>query len=718
MLSVSKTFYTLIVLPVALYSVDPTTYGTNFGIRQIAVQIASANAIPVYGPGNPAINQSGIYALANDIDGALLIEHDNVILSLNGYRVKGSSLSDYAILIDGYKHITIGDGVIGPDTPGTVTAGIKISNTQDVYLENCNIINTQQGIDAQSSSNLFTKNCRSQFFTQTGFNSDGCTTCILENCYALTSTANSNNTPTNISGFSCVNGINNMFQECLASDLISTTTMRYAGFYLQDSNKIGIRNCMVDMIQTGSLGYGIYLFYQPTLWDGIPGTNTATNISNKPTQNANSPQIAFDTSGHALAIWYENNGTPTNIYARYFDGTDWSATATNISTNTGQPAGSPKIAFDAAGHALAVWQEDNSTTLQYNIYARSFDGTDWSATATDISNNQGQPAYNPQIYNPQIAFNTNDNAIAVWQENNSATSKSNIYARYFDGTYWSAAATNISNDPTQNAYNAQIAFDTTGHALAIWQENNSATSQANIYARYFDGTDWSATATDISNDPTQNANNSQIAFDTTGNALAIWSEYNLAKNQSNIYVRYFDGTNWDPTATNISNDTTQNANICQIAFDSNGNALAIWQESNGIASYNIYVRYFDGTNWDPAATDISNDPNQTAQYPQIAFDTTGTALAVWQENNGTPTNIYARRSIPESKNANCITTDNRISNINTTPKTGMGIYGDEQYNNFSQNIAAWCDLAYRSSITNVQSGYTGSNFMYNVALPS
>ncbi len=533
MLSVSKTFYTLIVLPVALYSVDPTTYGSNFGIRQIAVQIASANAIPVYGPGNPAINQSGIYALANDIDGALLIEHDNVILSLNGYRVKGSSLSDYGILIDGYKHITIGDGVIGPDTPGTVTTGIKISNTQDVYLENCNIINTQQGIDIQNSSNTFAKNCRSQFFTQTGFNSDGCTTYILENCYALTSTANSNNTPTNVSGFSCVNGINNMFLGCQVSDLASTTTMRYAGFYLQDSNKIGIRNCMVDMIQTESLGYGIYLFYQPFVsgWQEIPGINTATNISNNPGQTANGPQIAFDTTGHALAIWQENNSTTSksNIYARYFDGTDWSATATNISNNPAQAAQFPQIAFDTTGNALAVWQENNSINSASNIYARYFDGTDWSATATNISNNPDQYAYNPQI-----AFNTNDNALAIWQEVNSITNLTNIYARHFNGTDWSATATNISNNTAQYANNPQIAFNTNDNAIAVWQENNSSTNSTNIYARYFDGTDWSATATDISNNTAQAAQFSQIAFDTTGNALAVWSEYNNATSQSNI----------------------------------------------------------------------------------------------------------------------------------------------------------------------------------------
>ena len=240
----------------------------------------------------------------------------------------------------------------------------------------------------------------------------------------------------------------------------------------------------------------------------------------------------------------------------------------------------------------------------------------------------------------------------------------------------------------------------------------------NIYARYFNGTDWDPIATDISNNPAQYAYIPQIAFDASGHALAVWYENN-ATNNTNIYARYFNGT-WSATATNISNNAAQNAEYPQIAFDTTGNALAVWSEYNNATSQaNIYARYFNGTDWDPIATDISNNPAQYAYSCQIAFDTTGNALAVWPENNNT---VYARRykppTIPESKNANCITTNNRISNINTTLKTGTGIYGDERYNNFSQNIAAWCDLAYSASITNVQSGYTGSTFMYNIALPS
>ncbi|PKN03436.1 hypothetical protein CVU75_02240 [Candidatus Dependentiae bacterium HGW-Dependentiae-1] len=64
------------------------------------------------------------------------------MLSLNSYRITVNA--EYGIKINNHKQIYICDGTIGPDNPEAVAAGIKINNTQDVYLENCNIINTHR----------------------------------------------------------------------------------------------------------------------------------------------------------------------------------------------------------------------------------------------------------------------------------------------------------------------------------------------------------------------------------------------------------------------------------------------------------------------------------------------------------------------------------------------------------------------------------------------
>ena len=82
------------------------------------------------------------------------------------------------------------------------------------------------------------------------------------------------------------------------------------------------------------------------------------------------PQIAFDSSGNATAVWFQNDGTRSNIWANRFNGTSW-GTAELIETNNAGAAKHPQIAFDSSGNAIAVWYQSDGT--QDNIWANHFE---------------------------------------------------------------------------------------------------------------------------------------------------------------------------------------------------------------------------------------------------------------------------------------------------------------------------------------------------------
>ena len=84
---------------------------------------------------------------------------------------------------------------------------------------------------------------------------------------------------------------------------------------------------------------------------------------------ASYPQIAFDSSGNATAVWFQSDGTQNNIYANRFNGTSW-GTAELIDTTAGA-AYSPQITFDSSGNAIAVWYQSDGT--QNSIYANHFE---------------------------------------------------------------------------------------------------------------------------------------------------------------------------------------------------------------------------------------------------------------------------------------------------------------------------------------------------------
>jgi dipeptidyl aminopeptidase/acylaminoacyl peptidase len=271
-----------------------------------------------------------------------------------------------------------------------------------------------------------------------------------------------------------------------------------------------------------------------------------------------------------------------------------------------------------------VWQQSDGT--RENLYANRFNGTSWGTAELIEADNAGNAQY------PQIAFDSSDNAIAVWQQSD-GTRRYSIYANRFNGTSWGTAEL-LETDNAGNVQYPQIAFDSSGNAIAVWRQSDG--TRYNIYANRFNGTSW-GTAELLETDNAGNAQYPQIAFDSSGNAIAVWRQFDGITD--NIWANRFDGTSWG-TAELIETDAGS-AIRPQIAIDSSDNAIAVWLQRDGTRD-DIYANRFNGTSWGTAEL-IEADNAGNVDYPQIAFDSSGNAIAVWKQSDGTRYNIYANR---------------------------------------------------------------------------
>ncbi len=413
-----------------------------------------------------------------------------------------------------------------------------------------------------------------------------------------------------------------------------TGTVTYANkvaTFTPESDLVMLRGYTVTLTKgiKNFLGFAMAADYSFdfTTCDGTWGTAALIETDNA--GNAYYPQIAFDAAGNALAVWYQSDGTLLNIWAnRYTAGVGW-GTAALIETNNAGSAYDPQIAFDAAGNALAVWDQTDGT--RSSIWANRYTaGSGWGTAELIETDNAGS------AYFPQIVFDAAGNALAVWHQSDGT--RFNIWAnRYTAGSGWGTAEL-IETDNAGNAYYPQIACDADGNALAVWQQSDG--TRYNIWAnRYTADAGWGM-ATLIETDNTGEAWSPQIAFDATGNALVVW--YQSDGTRYNIWAnRYTAGSGWG-TAELIETDNTGDALSPQIAFDAAGNALAVWQQSDS-TRINIWAnRYKAGAGWGTAEL-IETDNTGNASYPQLAFDATGNALTVWEQLDGTRYNIWANR---------------------------------------------------------------------------
>jgi len=130
--------------------------------------------------------------------------------------------------------------------------------------------------------------------------------------------------------------------------------------------------------------------------------------------------------------------------------------------------------------------------------------------------------------------------------------------------------------------------------------------------------------------------------DSNGNAVAVWQQLDGTRN--NIWAnRYVAGVGWG-TAELIETDNAGDAYKPQVAVDSSGNTVAVWRQWDG-TRYNIWSnRYIPGFGWG-TATLIETDNAGDASSPQVAVDSSGNAVAVWKQYDGTRKNIWANRYV-------------------------------------------------------------------------
>jgi hypothetical protein len=348
------------------------------------------------------------------------------------------------------------------------------------------------------------------------------------------------------------------------------------------------------------------------------------------TGRAEDAQVAVDASGNALAVWIQWDGQRDNVWAnRYIAGTGWGTALLIETDNTGR-ALHPHIAVDSKGNAMAVWAQ--STGAGAGVWANRYaSGTGWGTAVrieTDSRNSSNRPI---------VAFDASGNAAVVWDKSDGPLGSSIWANRYTIGTGWGTAVL-VETEAVYSAYSPQIAFDASGNALAVWQQWGG--KHFDIWAnRYAAGSGW-GTAVLIEADDAGDAYFPQVAVDSSGNALAVWQQSDGTRPRiwSN---RYAAGKGWS-TATRLDSGNPGAGSRPQIAFDAKGNALAVWSYGDATLANIFTSRYTAGAGWSTAAP-IGGNTTDAMLYPKVAFDAAGNAVAVWSQSVDTVNGIWANR---------------------------------------------------------------------------
>ena len=185
-------------------------------------------------------------------------------------------------------------------------------------------------------------------------------------------------------------------------------------------------------------------------------------------QNAEAPQVALDLAGDAVAAWARFDGSKSIIQsASRAAGGAWEIP--HDLSATGASAETPQVALDPAGNAVAVWSRANGGLTSIIQAASRSAGGPWQPPV-DLSS-VGLVA----AEEPQVAVDPAGNAVAVWTLSDGSPNVVQGATRSLGGPWQPRTILSVIG---RNSTEPQLALDPAGDGLAVWSRDNGANTIA------------------------------------------------------------------------------------------------------------------------------------------------------------------------------------------------------------------------------------------------
>jgi hypothetical protein len=412
---------------------------------------------------------------------------------------------------------------------------------------------------------------------------------------------------------------------------------------------------------------------QPVNAMGTYSDGSSLDITASALWNSNNTVVATVNAGvvSALApgsatISVSNGTISASVVITVADGKIWYP-AHLLETDDQGNANEPRVVVDAANNAVAVWSKSDGTNFQI-LSSRYTPVQGWSIPGR-IDNITGDATQ------PQLALDSAGNVIAVWQQDD-GTGSHDIYANRYDiNTGWGIAG--VIETTVGDATMPQIAVHQSGNAIAVWQQRLPTNNLHRIRAAVFrydavSGTGVWQPSVGIVKTAIADTTNPQIAVDTNGNAFAVWAERDSPTADAVIWLNGFTPKTGWLTAIPLSTGTGTALNP-QIGFDPAGDAIALWTQFDGTRDAIMGSRYITGVAGANPFGPIDDIVAGNSSSPRIAFDYYGNAIATWVQDGNLLANRYDNTKV-SWQGAQAIETDAGI--INTAPAIAMDPTGN------------------------------------------
>lgn len=374
----------------------------------------------------------------------------------------------------------------------------------------------------------------------------------------------------------------------------------------------------------------------------------------------------MDSGGNATAVWAQIEGPIPSVWAnRFVPGAGW-GTATRVELSA-QAAIQPRVAVDEVGNALGVWEQFDGT--RFNIWANRYVlGEGWGIAVPIETDNAGNAAA------PQVGMDARGDGVAAWRQHD-GTRWRTVVNQYVRGVGWGTPTT-LDSGVGGGVLDHGLAVDPGGNATVAWSQ---CCGPANIYAsRYVVGTGWTLEALIEAGD-VGDAISPDVSADADGNAVVVWRYWD-GSYRSLWANRFVAGAGWG-AAEMVEANPGDVGGYPQVAMVGQGNAIAVWEQFDGVR-YNVWASYYAvGGTWGASAP-LENGTGDATTPAVAANGNRYLAMVVWQQYDGTRWNVMASRFVAYWQAATPLETEGQDA---MSPAVGLDSIGHA--------VAVWRQVA-------------------------
>lgn len=304
---------------------------------------------------------------------------------------------------------------------------------------------------------------------------------------------------------------------------------------------------------------------------------------------------AIAVNGSTLLLWnHDDTSKPLmqgeEIYYSRYNGTSWS-TPTGITDDDLQDF-TPQVAFDGSGQAIAVWERNKtlqSETSELNAdYANAFeiayavwDGSTWG-TPTLLTNN------NALDHEPLLVRGNDGTLLLIWRQNSSgellgtAATPDTFFYAFWDGSNWSTPQALLNNANGVIGLTA-ARHDANTMSIVYNQDTDGdlgTSDDEELYHLSWNGSGWS-NPNPLTTD-SQSDDRPTLFYDSSGNPRLLWLK-------GDTLYSSFGSLTGTPQAVVVETAPT----ILDYAAtqDNDGNLVLVWQSYSDEGVDVFYATY-------------------------------------------------------------------------------------------------------------------------------